>query len=316
MSEKVKKQPRIAFLSFSHFNAPDRRRARAKAKKVAKNRSKLPGSFSLSKQAFVNMGRFWRPLGGIFLCYLLLNILLVGGFGSLSSNVSSLRDELNVSTHGASDKLGTAANGFVNLLATGSASSDTGKTAQSFLLILGSLVVIWALRRLLANEQFTVKQAFYSSTTPLVPFILVLLVILLQLLPFIVGSVVFATVLANNLALSNLIISLFGLLFVLLSTWSVYMVSSSVFALYIVTLPDMQPIKALRTASNLVRFRRWRLLRNLFFLPLVIFIIFGGIIIGLILLAPALVAPVFYVLSLWCLFFAHTYLYSLYRYLL
>jgi hypothetical protein len=91
------------------------------------------------------------------------------------------------------------------------------------------------------------------------------------------------------------------------------MVSGSVFALYIVTLPDIQPRQALRSAKDLVSFRRLVILRKFLFLPILILVVMGLIIVPLILYASAIVPAVFYVLSVLALLFVHTYLYSLYR---
>jgi hypothetical protein len=101
-----------------------------------------------------------------------------------------------------------------------------------------------------------------------------------------------------------------------LAAWSIYMVSASVFALYIVTLPDMTPRPALRAARDLVRFRRWTVIRRVFFLPLFLLLLLGVIIIPLILYAQAIVPIVFFMLSMLSILFIHTYLYTLYRELL
>jgi hypothetical protein len=104
--------------------------------------------------------------------------------------------------------------------------------------------------------------------------------------------------------------------FILLAAWSIYMVSASIFALYIVTLPDMLPRQALRSARELVRYRRWQIIRKVFFLPVFVILAIGVIIVPLILYAPPIVPIVFYILSMLSILFAHTYLYSLYRELL
>ncbi|HSX17795.1 MAG TPA: hypothetical protein VLE51_00340, partial [Candidatus Saccharimonadales bacterium] len=73
---------------------------------------------------------------------------------------------------------------------------------------------------------------------------------------------------------------------------------------------------ALRSAKNLVKFRRWQLMRRIVFLPIFILVVMAALVVPLILFVSFLVAPVFYILSMLAILFIHTYLYSLYRSLL
>ena len=150
---------------------------------------------------------------------------------------------------------------------------------------------------------------------PLVPFLLVLLVIIIQLLPIVLGSALVALI-SSTLASSGLATFIMVLLVIPLFGWSVYMISSSIFGLYIVTLPDMQPRQALRSAKKLVNFRRLKIIRRIVFLPIFIFLVMAAIMLPLILFVHLLVVPVFYLLSISLLLFVHAYLYTLYRGLL
>jgi len=293
----------------------NRKQARTKAKIEARQRTKLPGSFKLTWQVVDVMRRFWKPLGGIVLVYLVLNIIFASGLSGLSSSVQDIKNNLH--NHGTNNRLLSAVGGFGSLIGTAGASgSQGGSVLQTILIVLESLVIIWALRHLLAGNKIGVKEAYYHSMYPLIPFLLVIFVIILQLLPVTLGAVAMGVILTSVFNSSAIITILFSLLFAALAAWSVYMLSSSVFALYIVTLPDMQPRQALRSAKNLVRFRRWTIMRKLVFLPLFIVVVMAAIIVPLILLVTVLVTPVFYLLSMLAILFIHAYLYSLYRSLL
>lgn len=253
----------------------------------------------------------WQILGGIVLVYLVLNVVFASGISNLSSTVNDIKNNLNT---GGSSTIGTALSGFGGLVASsGTSSSASGSILQTVLIVLESLVIIWALRQLLADKTITVKQSYYNSTVQLLPFLLVIGMIILQLIPLAIGSSLASAIFANS---SGAIIVISGVVFALLAAWSLYLLSSSVFALYIVTLPGMQPLQALRSAKNLVRFRRWSVIRRLVFLPILILAAMCLIIVPLIVFATVLVAPVFYALSMLSLLFIHTYLYSLYRGLL
>jgi hypothetical protein len=81
-------------------------------------------------------------------------------------------------------------------------------------------------------------------------------------------------------------------------------------------LPNMHPRSALRSAKNLVAFRRWQIVRRLLFLPFFVIIFMGVNLVPLILYAKFLVVPIFFVLSMLAILYCHTYLYSLYKGLL
>lgn len=248
------------------------------------------------------------------LVYLILNIIFSSVISDINSSFSDIKSNLQIDGgHG----LWRAAGGFAALVGTSGASgSATGSALQSVLFVIASLTIIWALRHLLSGQRVFIKQAYYSSMTPLIPFLLVIAVMIIQLLPVTIGGTVLATVSSSVFNDSGLATALTAIFFALLAAWSLYMVSASVFAAYIVTLPDMQPRQALRSAKDLVRFRRLIVIRRVLFLPLFVFIVMAAVIVPLILYASAAVPWVFYILSMIAILFAHTYLYSLYRGLL
>jgi hypothetical protein len=97
---------------------------------------------------------------------------------------------------------------------------------------------------------------------------------------------------------------------------SLFFISSSAFASYIVTLPNMTPMRALRSARKMVRFRRWSIIRKVAFLPIVMFICMVVIFLPLVFFAPVLAEILFVVAGLILLLLAHSYMYVLYRELL
>lgn len=271
----------------------------------------IPSSFNILGQVFVLLRRHWKILGGITAVYLILNIVLASGLSSVINNFGTVKDSLGTG-HNFSDALG----GFGSLLSGSTAAgSESASVLQSILIILESLVIIWALRQLLADNKFSVKDAYYKSMTPLVPFLLIVFVIIIQLLPITLGAGAVALI-SSALASSGVTTSIMVLVLIPLLGWSIYMLSSSIFALYIVTLPDMQPRQALRSAKKLVSLRRLGIIRRILFLPFFILLVMAGIVLPLILFVHFLVVPAFYLLSVSVVLFAHAYLYSLYRGLL
>ncbi len=313
MAKQVKKQQKPA-AGTGRVRKLTKKQSKAKAKKHIKTRSPVEGSFQLSLRVFKIWKAHWKTLGGIVLVYLVLNILFASGVSNITSAFSSIKNDLN---NGGGHQLWHAAGGFASLVgSSGSSTSATGSTLQSILFILESLVIIWALRHLISGQGISVKVAYYRSMAPLIPFLLVIFIIIVQLLPITLGGTLLAVVSSSIFTNTGSATFFSVLFFMILAIWSIYMVSASVFALYIVTLPDMQPLQAIRSAKDLVQYRRPEVVRKVFFMPVFVLVAMGIVIVPLILYASFIVPVVFFVLSMLAILFMHTYLYSLYRELL
>jgi hypothetical protein len=309
--EVKKKRPKSAAAKAGRSRKLTKKQVKAKAKIEARKLKPIIGSFRLTWRVLYIFRRYWKPLGGIVLVYLLLNIVFASGISNVSATFDNIKTDLN---SGGGHGFWHAAGGFGSLVGSaGASSSGTGSALQSMLFVIESLVIIWALRHLLSGQAVSVKQAYYRSMTPLIPFLLVIFMIILQLMPLTLGGIILTFVATSVLTGTGAATVISAIGFILLAAWSIYMVSASIFALYIVTLPDMHPRSALRAAKDLVRFRRWPVIRKVLFMPVFILVAMGVIIVPLILYAQPIVPIIFYILSMLAILFVHSYLYSLYR---
>ncbi len=311
-SKKTKKQAR-----FSRAGLKQRAQFRQERKiEARKSHKKISGSFRLLADCLSFMRQHWKIFGGIALVYLILALVLVGARGS-GVEVDSMRKQLGDTFGGGTGQIGANLSLF-GLIASnsGSASSEAGSTYQTIVFLLVSLATIWALRQLMAGHKISVRDAFYKGIYPLVPMVFVLLVIGLQFVPLLLAGFLFNVGFGNGVAVGAVEQAVWIVVVGLLVLLSLYLICSSIFALYVVTLPDMRPMTALRTARNLVRFRRWTVGRKLLFLPLVLGVIGLVVTTPFIWLLPAAAGWAFLVFSLFALILAHTYVYSLYRELL
>ena len=88
---------------------------------------------------------------------------------------------------------------------------------------------------------------------------------------------------------------------------------STIYAIYIVTLPNIRPLQALKSSKKLIKGRRLLVLRKLLFLPLILVVGITVISIIVIAIIPQLAEFVFIALSTVSVLIAHSYLYNLYR---
>jgi hypothetical protein len=250
------------------------------------NRRKLPNSFKIAAAA-------WKVIG-------------------------SLKTELNNAFSGRQGSVTSGINVFVTLLgsAGSSGSSQAAGGYQIFLGIIISLAIIWALRHVMSGHKIRIRDAFYLGMYPLIPFILIFLLIILQLVPLIGGAAIYSLITQNGIAVGFLENFFCAVAFALLAFASLFMLTSSLFGLYVATLPDMTPIKALRSAKQLVKHRRLRVLIKILALPVFLVIIVSVIMLPLILWVTWSAEWVFFLLKMFALIAINAYMYILYRELL
>lgn len=254
-----------------------------------------------------------RLFGGIVIIYGLFNIVLVRGLAGSNDlvNIKNMFDGVLVGFEG---KAMTALASFSYLLATsGSGSAQISGIYQYLLVLICSLAFIWALRQTLAKNKVVVRDAFYQGMYPLIPFLLVIILIGVQLLPLIASAGLYNVAISAGIAIRFWEKALFVGLFLIMGLWSLRMITSSIFAVYIVTLPDMTPLQAIRSAKELVYGRRLLLWRKLVFLPVALLLFAALVETPLILFATPLAPWMFFVLSMAALPIVHGYLYNLYR---
>jgi hypothetical protein len=274
----------------------------------------IPSGWQLLKRSLSFVKLHWRLFVGIAAVYLGLNLLLGRGLSGINLDdvIFDIKNDPNVQTSG----LGLGISLFGYLISSGGASTQAGSIYQTMLAIIVSLVTIWAMRQTMAGKKPTIKQAYYLGTGALIPFVLVLLVVGLQLLPMVIGGWIYGNIVGGGIATSMVEKVAWTGLFFLLSVLTLYMICSSLFALYIVNLPGVKPMQALRSARQLVIHRRFMILRKLIFLPFALILLGALILIPLLIVTPTLAAWLYIVLSAMALVVTHVYMYSFYRELL
>ncbi len=256
-----------------------------------------------------------KLFASLSLVYAALSLLFVRGLG-LNVDVGNIQNNAHTLFSGQWAGWLTASAVLSAVIGSANGTSGSGSAYQPFLLIAVALATIWALRQVLAGKKVRMRDAFYKGMYPIIPFILVLMVIGLQLIPLGIGAWLLTTVISKLIAVTVLEKVLWFLLFLLCATLSLYMVTSSIFALLIVALPDMAPMKALRSARQLVLHRRWMVARKLLFLPTILVAIMVMVMAPFLFWLPRLAEIVYFLLTMagWPL--SIVYLYSLYRELL
>lgn len=255
--------------------------------------------------------RHWKLFAGILLVYVVLNFLFVQTLSGLSvTNVKTSLDQL-FQGHGA--KVASATALFSYLLSTSSSTSSGGAVYQLVFLLVVSLALIRALREVYDGRTPRIRDAFYGGMFPLVPFVLTLLLVGVELVPMSIGATLYATVMNGGIAIYIFEKVIWTVVFLGFSVISLFLIASSLMALYITTQPGMTPIRALRASNKVTRGRRLQIVRKLLFLPIAIIVAVGVIIIPTILAVPSAASLVVMGLMVIALGVVHSYLFALLR---
>jgi hypothetical protein len=283
-----------------------------KSEKTTKNTVRsLPSSWALLKQSVRVLGRNKKILGGVLLVYGILQIILVQGI--LVNDFPDIKNAVDESIGGLA---GAGAILTYMIGSAGQVNTAEASVYQLMLFIICSLAFIWALRQVIAQKKIRIRDAFYKGMYPLIPFVLVLLVIGLQTIPVLLGTWLYSVVVSNGIASSAIAQAFWLFIFLMSALLSMYMICSSLFALYVATLPDMAPMRALKSARELVRYRRWSVIRKIIILVIALVVVVAIIMVPIIVLVAAIAPIAFYILSIFIMGFSHTYMYTIYRELL
>lgn len=285
------------------------------SKKLRHPGPKLKGSFKLLRDAFRHIWLHKRLFSSVAAVYLVLNLLLVRGF-IFSPEVSGIKEAFNELFSGSAGQIYGSLSAIGYLFGSVGPQTELASLYQSVLIVLFSLFMIWAFRQTFASELPRFRDVFYQSTYPLIPFIIILFIIGVQLLPLMLGNYLFGLVILSGVATTFAEFFAVGGVIFLLSLWSLYMITVSIFALYIVALPGMTPLRALRSAKGLVNHRRWTVMRKVLFLPVAVTVIGFVCMVPVIIIVPVVAEVIFLIGSAFMLPLVHCYMYSLYRELL
>lgn len=279
---------------------------------------KLPSSKQLWTDTLVFLWVHKKKMLQFVAIYLVAYLLLVKGYNDFTYDTETLKEELADVGDGNIGAIFTFLTLYWSLLSsTTIAYDDLTNFFQVSVLVIFSLAFIWLVRKLhKRNSDATVKQAFYQGMRPLIPFLIILGVLVLELLPAAIGSLLYVTAQSTNVTATETELLGITVVMILGLVMSIYLLSGTMFALYIVTLPKMTPITAIKASLRLLRIHRWIVLRKIvgFFVALIVLGFF--LVLPFIIWIPQHAEIAFFVLGSCSFALTHTFLFKLYRSLL
>lgn len=242
-----------------------------------------------NKKIFFRLAVFYA-----IMTFLLAGVASQDTFIALSDTLNSTGSEILV---GAWGKIGGAGLLLVSAMTGGMSSglSDVQQIYAGLITLLTWLTSVWLLRNILAGHKVKLSDGIYSAGSPIVSTFLVALILLVQLLPLALAIIGFGAASISGLLSGGVEAMLFWIGAGLLASLSIYLVTGTLFALVIITLPGMYPMQAIKASGDLVIGRRVRILLRLVWMAFIELIVWAVVMIPLILLDNwlSVVWPVF-----------------------
>lgn len=289
----------------------------------------LPGYWAFSKYVLEIVWASRKIFISLALVYALLTFLLVGiasqdAYSTLNETIKSTSNGV---LNGSWGDLGKA--GLLFVAAVNGSVSQTLTESQQIYATLTVLMVwmatVWLLRNILAGHKVKLRDGLYNSGAPILSTFLVFILLIIQLLPAALALIGYSAAASTGLLDGGVEAMLFWFAAGLLVVMSLYFITSTFFALIIVTLPGMYPSKAIKSAGDIVIGRRLKILLRLLWMALYIAVVWVFIMIPIILfdlwiknLLPAIVwVPIIpitlLIISSVTVIWVSSYIYLLYR---
>ena len=251
-------------------------------------KTELPSLTSQASAAFKMFFKFWKIFLPLLLIFVGLYIFLIGAMSENTlADVKANVEQTNKDV--ADGKIGTVGKAGLTLLgiiSTGGLTTmnDAQVVIAVLLFTIIWLVTIYLARHLLAGHQeIKMRDGFYSALSPLVSTLVVGLIIFLEAVPIMLTIIVFQVALTTEFLSTPFYALLFFMFAALMITLSLYLLSSSFFAIIVVSAPGLYPLTAIRMAKNLIMGRRLRFLIRVFYLVIIVALLY------LLLLMPAII---------------------------
>jgi len=247
---------------------------------------KLPGYFAFTNSVLKTIWDNRKTFGLLALTSALATALAVGL--ASQDTYSALRGTLNLTSgdmfNGALGEFGKAGLLLITS-ATGGISqnlSDIQQVYSGIITLLTWLTSVWLLRNILAGHKVKLRDGLYNSGSPILPTFIVALSFIAPALLLSLGLIFYSAAATSGLLAGGVEAMLFWAAELVLAVISVYWIISTFFALVIITLPGMYPLRALKIAGDMVVGRRLRILYRLLWAAISTVIIWSVVMIPII----------------------------------
>lgn len=234
---------------------------------------KLPAYTVFTLEVGKFLRKNWQLFGTVVIVFALLSSFISGLSGQ--NNYAVIQDLFKQASGelfvGGAGKLGEAAILLTTTIASGSNTLEPDQQVYLGLVFLLSwLVTIWLIRELMAGARPRFRDGLYSAGAPIVSTGAIVLFIALQLIPVGLVALAYTALSTSGVVENGFGAMLFAIITAMIALLVLYWMVTSFVALVIVTLPGMYPVRAMKTAGDLVVGIRMPILLRLLWMAFVV----------------------------------------------
>ena len=227
--------------------------------------SKIEGYVVFARKTFKTIWQNKRVFAPFLLVYTVASLALFGvvqgsAFRSVNETLDTINQEESVIdplTRGVI----VATSSLVGSLNSGL--SEIQQLYMSVVYVFAALVVVWLLRNLLAGNEVKLRDGIYNAGAPIVPVYSLLVVGVLQALPAAVAVFIYVTVNATGVLNGGIESAMFAAALFLTIVVTLYFMTTTLFALMVVTVQGTYPLRAYSLARRIILGQRMRVLFRL-----------------------------------------------------
>lgn len=278
MAKKIKNRPRVPY---SH------RSFKRSYREDYKHEIKIPGTMHHAASTFKIVFKNWKLFLPLITIAVVAAIVFVGLMSE--STYQQFQEVLDQTTEQVeAGDIGVVAKSgllLISTITTGGLSGEASESGTVFAILIFLilwLTTIFILRHRLAGHKIKLRDALYNAMTPLISSFVIFMVTVIQCIPILLLIIVYSAAYKTDFLATPLYALAFFIFAVLMILLSGYMLSSSLMALIAVSVPGLYPMRALRTASELMMGRRIKFVLRVVSLVLILAVTWVAIMLPLI----------------------------------
>lgn len=254
-----------------------------------KRETNVPGVMHHIFASFGAIFKNWKLFLPLLIIVVVLNVVFVGIMDQANyAQYQEVLDETSMQVAGGD--IGNFAKAgllLISTVTTGGLSGESSEAATVFgvlIFLIIWLTTIFLLRHIMAGHKVKLRDGLYNAMTPLISTLVVFVVAIIQCIPIFILIVTYSAAVQTEFLATPFYALVFFIFACLMIMLSGYLLSSSLMALVAVSAPGLYPLKALRTASDLMMGRRVKFILRLVALILMLAIMWVVVMLPLILL--------------------------------
>lgn len=206
--------------------------------------------------------------------FFVLSVIFIGALQV--DNISSVNEVID-SANSGTDVLGPVSRAAVTVGSSivGALNNDLSDVQYvyiSALVILAVLTVVWLLRHQLAGNKLKVRDGLYAAAAPIAAEYVLVIVGIAQLIPAALAMLIYVSATTAGILNGGIETAMFSLALLLIVVVTLYFMTTTLFAMFIASIPGTYPMQAYHTARKIVAGQRLRLLMRLLWMVVILLV--------------------------------------------